>query len=238
VEPSLYVSLSGQLALQRRLDTIANNVANSATGGFRAEIVTFGSILSQRGVAYAGLGTTSFSQASGPVVQTDNPLDVAVQGDAFLAVSTPGGVTYTRDGRLRVSATGSLETLDGFAVLDAAGAPLQVNPSLGPVQIARDGAMSQGGARIGTIGLFRLPADARTTRGHGAGLISDRPAEAVIDFAASGLTQGHAESSNVNPVQEMTRLIAVSRAFEALSTSMDQSDRKLGEAIRTLGGAR
>ncbi|MDZ4843316.1 MAG: flagellar basal-body rod protein FlgF [Hyphomicrobium aestuarii] len=238
MEPSLYVSLSGQLALQRRLDTIANNVANSATSGFRAENVTFDSILSRREIAYSGVGNTTFSNASGSLIQTENPLDMAIQGDAYFAIATPAGTAYTRDGRFRASATGDLETLEGFRVLDSGGAPLQINPALGPVQIARNGLASQNGNRIGTIGLFKLPVDAALSRGPGAGLVSDKPGETVIDFSATGIAQGYVEGANVNPMLEMTRMIAVSRSFEALSASMDQSDRKLVDAIRALGGAR
>jgi flagellar basal-body rod protein FlgF len=171
-------------------------------------------------------------------VQTDNPLDVAVKGDAYLAIAAPGGTAYTRDGRLRVSSTGDLETLEGHAVLDAGGAPLQINSALGPVQIAPNGAISQNGNRVGTLGLFKLPADAQLMRSHGASLVATRPAEPVVDFRDTGVVQGYVESANVNPVHEMTRLIAVSRSFEALSASLDQSDRKLSDAIRTLSGAR
>lgn len=238
MEPGLYVSLSGQMALQRRMDTIANNVANAATSGFRAENVTFNSILSRGAIAYAGTGSTSFSMISGAIQQTDNPFDVAIQGDAFLAISTPGGTSYTRDGRLRVSPTGDLETIEGYPVLDAGGAPLQINSALGPVEIARNGAISQNGSRVGGLGLFKLPADAKLQRGHGASLVSDKPADPVIDFSKTGVVQGYTESANINPVLEMTRLIGVSRAFEAISAVMDQSDRKLSDGIRALGGSR
>jgi flagellar basal-body rod protein FlgF len=234
MEPSIYVSLSGQLALQRRLDTIANNVANSSTPGFRAENVTFESVYSGNAVVYSGPGTATFSRHAGPIVQTDNSLDVAIQGNAFLALSTPGGTVYTRDGRMRISATGDLETLDGHTVLDTGGAPLQINPALGPIHIARNGTISQNGDRVGTLGLFKIPAEAQLARGEGAGLVSDVAGEQVADFSDAGLLQGYIESANVNPVLEMTRLISVSRAFEALSAAMDQSDRKLSDAVRTL----
>jgi flagellar basal-body rod protein FlgF len=238
VEAGLYVLLSGQLALQRRLDTVANNVANSATSGFRAENVTFESILSRQSIAYSGKGNATFSTNSGGLVQTDNPLDIAIQGDAFFAISTPSGTVYTRDGRLSVSAAGDLQTLEGHALLDSSGSPLQINPGLGPIAIAPNGVMSQNGKPIGTIGLFKLPPGAQIQRGSGAGLVSDKPAQPVIDFAENGIKQGYVENANVNPVREMTNLVAISRTFEALSSSLDQSDRKLDEAIRTLGGGR
>lgn len=241
IEAGLYVSLSGQLALQRRLDTVANNVANASTPGFRAENVTFETVLSRQAgtqVSYAGRGEATFSRGAAPLVQTGGPLDVAVQGEAFLAVGTPAGTVYTRDGRMRISANGELETMSGQPVLDIGGAPIQINAARGPVEIGRTGVISQNGSTVGTLGLYRIPADAKLTRYEGAAFVSDRAAEPVVDFGQNGVLQGFIESSNVNAVQEITRLISVSRAFEALSSSMDRSDRQLSEGIKALGSGR
>lgn len=238
MENSLYVSLSGQIALQSRLDTIAHNVANSSTPGFRAENVTFDSIVSKSsnaGVTYAGRPDATYALNSGAITATGNPLDVAIRGDAFLAMSTDAGVVYTRDGRMRISTAGDLETLSGHAVLDQGGAPIQLNPGNGPISIASNGVISQNGNRVATLGLFKLAAESRLTRHAGSGLVPDRPAEPVVDFTATGLVQGYVEQSNVNPILEMTRLISVSRSFEAISAMIDKSDGTMSNAIRTLG---
>lgn len=238
METGLYVALSGQVALQRHLDTLANNVANSSTPGFRAENVTFESVMSRSQVNYSSRGAQTFSPHKGALVQTSNPLDVAIQGDAYFATSSPSGVAYTRDGRFKLSPTGDLETMGGLAVLDAGGAPIQINAAAGPIQVARNGVISQNGDRVATLGLFKLAPDALLTRSEGAGMRSDRPADAVVDFTETSVAQGYIENANVNPVLEMTRMIAVSRAFESLSAAIDQSDRKLSDAIRTLSGGR
>ena len=238
MEAGLYVSLSGQLALQRRLDTIANNVANSSTPGFRAENVTFESVISRRQnvpVSYARIGEATFSSNSGPIVQTGNPFDLSIQGDGYFAVSSQSGMVYTRDGRMRLNATGGLETVGGQPILDSGGAPLQINPARGPVDVARNGTISQGGDKVGTVGVFQIPSDAKLVRHEGAAFTSDKPGQAVADFTSTGIAQGYIENSNVNSVLEMSRLISVSRAFEALSTSIDKSDQKMSDAIRTLG---
>lgn len=238
MEPGLYVALSGQLALQRRLDTIANNVANSSTAGFRAENVTFDSVISRgdkAAVTYASQGASTFARASGGTTQTGNPLDIAISGDAYLAVATPSGIAYTRDGRMQISPDGDLATASGQPLLDISGAPVQIDPRRGPVEISRDGTIRQNGQTAGRLGLFTLPPDALLSRHDGAGLVADRPAEPVSDFNEFGVVQGYVESSNVNAVMEMTRLISVTRAFEALSSAIEQSDRRLSDAIRTLG---
>jgi flagellar basal-body rod protein FlgF len=241
METGMYVALSGQLALQRRLDTIANNVANSTTAGFRAENVTFESVLSQTqrsSVAYSGTGESTFSRLSGPIVQTSNPLDIAIHGDAFLSVNSAAGPVYTRDGRMRISTQGDLENMNGQAILDPGGGPIQINPNRGPIQISRDGTISQNGQRVGRIGLFHIPANAQLTRHEGAAVVPDQPAEPVVDFVSTGIAQGYVEQANVNPMLEMTRLISVTRAFEAMTSAGEQSDRKLNDAIRALGSGR
>lgn len=241
METTFYVSLSGQLALEQRLETIANNVANSSTPGFRAENVTFESIVSGKGrasVAYASEGAATFASSSGPTTQTGNPLDVAIKGEAYLAFEDGGVNVFTRDGRMRISSTGSLETVTGRPILDAGGAPIQINAGRGPVSIASNGVISQGEATVGRLGLFKITPGSSLVRHEGSGLVPDRPAEPVIDFTEVQVVQGFLEGSNVNPVLEMTRLIAVTRAFQSMSSMIESSDTKLNDAIRTLGGGR
>ena len=123
---SIYVALSAQMALQRRMETVANNVANLNTSGFRAEEVRFETVLSKMGareVSYSDSGQSYISRRSGSVTPTGNPLDVAITGDAWFGVSTPDGVAYTRDGRLQMTEAGDLVSVDGKPILDGGGAP-------------------------------------------------------------------------------------------------------------------
>ena len=237
MQSAVYVGISGQLALQRRLDTIAQNVANASTAGFRAEQVKFESVLSQvslEPVAYASTGTSYLSRTPGELIRTDNPLDVAVEGDAWLAIETPSGVVYTRDGRMQMSEAGDLQTITGYPVLDVGGAPILLDPVAGPPLIARDGTITQNNQQIGALGLFRIATDAVLTR-TGSGVIPDRPAEPILDFVHAGVVQGYVERANVNPVLEISRLVTVSRAFDAVTSSLADVDTSLREAVRTLG---
>jgi flagellar basal-body rod protein FlgF len=238
MQSNFYVGLSAQLSLQRRLETIANNVANASTVGFRAEEVKFETVLSRTSsdpVAYAVAGNTYLSRKPGELVRTDNRLDVAVEGDAWLAVQTPAGPAYTRDGRLRMTETGELLTLNNQPVLDAGGAGIRLDPAGGPPIIARDGTVVQNNRQVGAIGLFRIDPRARLQRVENVGVQPDRPASPVLDFVTSGLQQGFLERSNVNPVQEMTKLIAVQHMFETVTASIRDSEASQQEAIRTLG---
>lgn len=240
MQPSIYVALSGQVALERRMETIARNVANMSTVGYRADEVTFEQLLSTAGkdpVAFASTGETHVSRRAGGLQQTGNLLDFAVDGNAFFAFEGPNGPVYTRDGRFTLDVNGELRTAVGnYRVLDAGLAPLQLDPAAGPPTASRDGMLEQDGVQVGAVGLFAVPEAARLTRFENAGVIPDIPAEPVLDFTGNGVVQGYTEAANVNPVLEMTRLVMVSRAFDAVSKTIEQAERTQSGAIRTLGG--
>ena len=189
-------------------------------------------------IAYSSPGASHISTKSGAIVQTGNPTDVAIEGDALLGVATPTGTVYTRDGRMQINGNGGLTTLNGLPFLDNGGAPIQINAARGPLQIAHNGVITQRGERVGTLGLFRAAANTKFTRNEGSGLIPDKPAEPVTQFTDTGVHQGYIENSNVNPVLEMTRLMAIQRRFEAISNAIDKSDQTMSSAIRTLGSGR
>lgn len=236
---NLYVGVSAQVSLQRRLETIAHNVANASTVGFRAEEPRFETLLSQAGtdpVAFAVTGPTFLSRRSGELVRTENLFDVAVEGDAWLSIQTPAGQVYTRDGRMKMAPTGELMTLNGYPILDVGGAQMLLDPNGGPPRIARDGTVTQGGRQVGAIGLFSIDSAARLTRFENSGVIPDRGATPVVDFTKAGMQQGYIENANVNAVMEMTRLISITRAFEMVSASLAASETSLQNAIKTLGG--
>lgn len=238
MQPSLYVNLSGQIALQKRMDTIANNVANTSTTGYRAEEVSFESIISDASrepTAFASRGETFISRRNGGIIPTGNRLDVAIKGDAFLAITTPVGQVYTRDGRMQMNTQGELQTLAGHNVLDVGGAPIQLDPNGGDVSISPDGSITQSGRQLGSLGLFTISRDAKLARYENSGVVPDIPAEATLDFARNGVAQGFIEQSNVNPVAEMSKLILVSRTFEAVTSAMNATEERQRDSIRTLG---
>ena len=238
METSLYVGLSGQAAMERRLTTIAHNVANAGTAGFRAEGVHFSTIVSRTApfqTAFATAGAAHVDQSSGGLVKTGNPLDVAIQGQGFMALQSPEGTIYTRDGRMQMLPTGDLVSLNGHAVLDVSGSPLTLDPAGGAPDISRDGMVFQGGRQIGAIGLFEVDLSKGYTRFENSGFVVKAQAVAVDDFARNGFAQSFIEESNVNPILEMTHLIAVQRAFEAISSGMEQRDSTLRDSIQALG---
>jgi flagellar basal-body rod protein FlgF len=238
MQPSLYVSLSGQMAMMRRLDTLAHNVANVTTAGFRAEEIKFDDLISQKTdqpTSFVTANTTYISRQQGELVQTDNKLDVAVTGDAWLAFQSPQGIVYTRDGRMTMTPEGELRTLTGHPFVDVGGAPIQLNPNGGTPNIARDGAITQGGQQLGALGLFTIPEQAHLHRFDTSGVVPDMAAEPALDFGAVGISQGFIEQANVNPVSEISRLIQIQRSFDSISSSISDAEQTLSSAIKTLG---
>ena len=238
MQSGLYVGLSAQIALERRLETIANNVANVGTGGFRADAVKFEAVLSRSSsgtVAFASPGKNYISRHMGTVSKTDNPLDVAVAGDGWFAFQTAQGIVYTRDGRMQMTAEGELRTISGYPILDPGGATLSLDPTGSEPWVGADGTITQDGRPVGSIGLFQIPREAKLSRFENSGVIPDQPAVAVIDDANVRVLQGHTEGSNVNPILELTKLINVSRTFQQATALLDKSEGSLEKAIRTLG---
>jgi flagellar basal-body rod protein FlgF len=252
MQSALYVSLSAQVALEKRLETIANNMANMKTAGFRADAVKFETALSRaasQAVAFATPGDNFISQKPGSVTQTGNTLDVAVAGNSkpplgdlsgavnttWMAFTGPSGSVYTRDGRMQISTNGELQTLNGYPLLDAGGTPIIVDPDAGPLTIGRNGTISQGTNQVGVLGLFDIPAGAKLERFANSGVIPDRPATAVLDFVNTGFQQGYVEGSNVDPLSELTQLMNASRAFQGVSSLIESSEGTMQNAIRSLG---
>jgi flagellar basal-body rod protein FlgF len=238
LQSSLYVALSAQVALQNRLETIAQNVANGNTSGYRASVVKFDSVLTQAGntpVSYVSSGSEVIKRSSGEVVRTGNPFDVAIRGDGWLAVATAAGQGYTRDGRMRMNPAGDLVSVNGSPILDTGGAPIQLDPTAGQPEIAADGTITQGGRRVGVLGLFSLPGNAQLSRVEGGAVMSSVAGTPIAESAADGVVQGFVEQSNVNAVTEMARLITVQRAFEGVSTTMQAAESSFKNAIQTLG---
>jgi flagellar basal-body rod protein FlgF len=238
MQSALYVGLSAQVALEKRLQTIANNVANVNTAAFRTDVVKFETVLSKAGanpVAFSSPGDNIISREAGNITQTGNPLDVAVAGQGWMAFAGPGGTVYTRDGRFQIAPNGDLQTLTGFPVLDSGGAQIILDPNGGPISIARSGAITQDNNEIGTIGLFNISNDANLERYGTSGVIPDRPATAIVDFTRDGFRQSYVEGSGANPMMELTKLISASRAFDGTNSMIEGTESSLQNAIRTLG---
>jgi len=215
----IYLSMSGAKATMQRQETLANNLANVSTVGFRAELAAFRAVPVQGSGAstrvFALESTPGFDASPGQVTATGRNLDVAMKGSAWLAVQALDGTeAYTRAGSLDVSADGTLMTVTGLTVLGDGG-PIQV-PQNTAIGIASDGTVSATAAN-GTsqsIGKLKLVTpEAPLARGTD-GLFRADEGDLSAD-AAARLQDGALEGSNVSAVETMVAMISAARQFEA-----------------------
>jgi flagellar basal-body rod protein FlgF len=238
VQDGLYVALSSQIALEKRLNTIADNVANASTVGFRATGVKFEDVMSgidDKALSFVSPGDTYISDANGPLRETGNPFDFAIKGNAWFGIETPAGTVMTRDGRFTLTENGELLTIEGYPVLDAGGAPIQLDPRNGPPRAGADGSLRQGDNLVGALGLYNFDPGPNFVRFGNSGIVPSGEPEPVVDRLDAGVAQGFLEESNVNPVLEITRLIMVQRAFENGAAMIRDTESSFDEAIKTLG---
>lgn len=237
MENATYTALTRQSGLMREMRVVANNIANLSTTGFRTEGVIFAEHVRALGPDDESLSMATASArdtvlAQGTLTQTGGSFDLAIEGDGFFLVETPGGERLTRAGAFTPNENGDLVTPEGFRVLDAGGAPVFIPQGAGPVGIAPDGTVSAGGQPVGQVGLV-MPVNAGgMIREDGVRFRADEGFEPALQ---GRMLQGFLEESNVDPVLEVTRMIEVQRSYELGQSFLDKEDERIRSAIRALG---
>ncbi len=235
----IYTALSAMRGTMARQQVTANNLANASTTGFRAEIANADARYLNNGPlagrAQAREAVVSADMAAGVVTQTGKPLDIALTGDAMLAVEDAAGdPAYSRRGDLGVTADGLLQTGDGFLVLGAGGAPISIPPA-DDVRIAEDGGVwivPQGGdpaqpQQVGTLQLVNA-AGVPVLKGRD-NLFRAQGGGTLPDDATARLIPGALEGSNVNPTEALVAMIEAQRAYET-NVKMLMTAQTLDEA--------
>jgi len=238
VDRLIYLSMSGAKAALQRQDSLANNLANVSTNGFRAELQSF------RAVPVLGDGASTRVYAletsighdirPGPMQTTGRPLDVAAQGNAWFAVQAlDGAEAYTRAGALQVNAEGQLVTTSGLPVLGDGG-PITL-PTNANVDIASDGSISAqvGNGRPQQVGRLKMvvPEEALTRGTDGLFRAADGDLPAVPE---ARLQSGALEGSNVSPVETMVAMISAARQFEQQMKMLQGAEQREQGAARLL----
>lgn len=248
MQNALLIGLSRQMTLERQMDVIANNVANVNTNGFKADHSLFEEFLntrahednfigSDRRVSYVQDRGTFRDASQGPMEQTNNPLDLAIDGEAYFAVQGPGGERYTRDGKFALNNIGQLVTSDGNLVLGASG-PITFQPTDHDINVAPDGTVTvlEGSARTDSIrGKLRMVTfdDPQKLTKLGSNLYAAGQATAQ-DVNKSNVRQGYIEKSNVNAVSEMSRMVEVMRTYTQVANLLQQQSDLHKSAIEKL----
>jgi flagellar basal-body rod protein FlgF len=239
MENTLMIALSHQAALRRRMDVIANNIANMNTTGFKAEQPLFAEhVVRNRGgdtilgdaFSFVLDRATLRDTAEGGLEATGNALDVAIRGEGFFAVETPAGEQYTRNGRFRLSPEGQLVTEHGHAVLGQGGEPLVFGPTDTEITISQNAIISSTNGEIGRLRVVRFDDQQRLLMVAGGLMMADTPATDV-DFPE--VEQGMIENSNVEAIREMTRMIEVHRSYDRAKQLIDREDERIRNMMET-----
>jgi len=244
VDRMLYVAMSGAKQAMEQQASVANNMANVSTPGFRAQVNAFRAVPvvgeEAQTRAFVAATTAGADFSHGPITETGRELDVAVKGDGWLVVQTPdGGEAYTRVGNLQVGPDGQVMTMGSRPVVGDGGA--LVIPPGSTVTIAADGAIAARGpgdpiTGVSEVGRLKLvnPQTADLVRGDD-GLFRMRPGLPPADAdPAVTVTAGAVEGSNVNPVEAMVAMIANGRSFEMQMKSIQSADTNAQSANKLL----
>jgi flagellar basal-body rod protein FlgF len=237
MDPLTAMAASGLRARMESLDLLANNVANTSTGGYKADREFYSLYTAPEGAEPDTPVTmpvierpwTDFSQ--GTLQPTGNSLDLALSGAGFFAVDGPAGPLYTRNGSFRVDPGGRLVTEDGYAVRGSAGAPITIGPARG-VDVDRDGVVRQDGAVVGRLEIVDFTSNAGLTK---QGRSYFRPADpAVGPTVPQGVSveQGKLEASNTGSAEAAVRLVSVMRQFEMLQRAASLASDMSRQAIQ------
>lgn len=242
MENAQLIALSRQAALRNQLEVVANNMANINTIGFKSQRLLFEEYVMPVAEATEftepdhdlfyvhDYGTMTNLQAGG-IVMSGNDLDLAVDGDGFFVVQLPdGSETYTRAGAFHLDNTGQLVTAEGHPVMTDGGA-ITFNADDGKIEIARDGTIATELGVRGRIRLVEFENPQKLVQSNDT-LFTGEEAIPVTDVK---VIQGALEQSNVHGVDEVTRLIEITRAYESVSKLMKDSDDLRQQAISTLG---
>lgn len=216
------------------LDTIANNLANASTVGFRAQENIFSSVLAdasnpsssalvQAMNEYGLMSGTTLDLSQGTLQKTGNTLDTAIEGRGYFEVQTGNGPAYTRNGSFQISANGQLVTSTGDTVLGDNGSPITMPP--GKVSISADGTISLDGAVTGKLKLVEFPQGTQLTS-LGNSYYS-APANAAAPATQSTVRQGFLENSNVNPVSGMVELVEAQQTAEIMQRALSMFNSEI-----------
>lgn len=238
MDNAIYATLSRQSGLLREMQVVANNVANADTTGFRREGVIFAEHMSATGPGSRG-DTLSMGHARGrladlrqaALAQTGGTYDLGIEGEGFFMVATPDGNRLTRAGAFLTDAEGQVVNGDGDRLLDDGQAPITVPPGASSIAIGPDGTLSADGEPVARIGLFAV-ADPAALQ-HRGGTLFEATGE-VTPSELGRMRQGFLESSNVDPVFEISRMVEVQRSYELGQSLLDREDQRIRAAITAL----
>ncbi|HYD30401.1 MAG TPA: flagellar basal-body rod protein FlgF [Azospirillaceae bacterium] len=236
MENPIYISLSRQTALQRQMEMVANNIANMNTTAYKNQRMLF-----QEYVDRPAIGekislvqdyNTTRELREGPIQATNNPLDVALQGDGYFTVETMSGPRYTRAGHFRLNNDSELVDGNGLPVMGENDLRLQIPQNARTIDIKGDGTIIADNVQVGRIKVVRFEREQFMKETAGGLYVTD---EQPLDAPDTKMAQGMLEQSNVQPVLEMTSMIEIMRQYQSNQKMMEAEHERQRTAISKLG---
>ena len=238
---AMYAASAGAFKNQQRLDVLANNLANINTPGFKQDKLVFSvsvgaekegdsntDYLQGPSAPMARSARTDFSQ--GILRNTDNALDLALDGKGLFCIQTPGGTHYTRNGSFTINGDGVLATKDGHPVLGKGG---EIKIDGRNVSVDEEGNVSVDGSEVGTLKVVSVP-QPESLKKMGNTLFASAGAD---EKEAEGfkIREGYIESSNVNAIRAMTEMIDISRSYESYQKTIQFLNDATKKSISEVG---
>ncbi len=241
MDNTLLVSLSHQLAAYQAMNVIANNVANMSTPAYKRESVQFQEYVEQLPPVEGETTpqTLSFVQDTGvlrdmregQLQRTNAPFDMALNGKGFFEIQTANGMRYTRNGHFSLDPGGRLVNDNGDPVMGDGG-PITITPDDGDVHIATDGTVSGKLGQLGQLSVVDFPDEGQMVK-EGSSLYSTT--QTAQPVTGTAIEQGMIETSNVQPVVEISHLLDLMRTYQATASLTQSQEDLMRQAIDKLG---
>jgi len=240
MENTSLIALSRQGTLRRHLNIIANNLANMNTTGFKAKKMMFvehlarsegGNGIAGQPISFVRDIATMRDTTAGTLKETGNPLDMAIRGPGYFVVETEDGERYTRNGHFRLDEAGQLVAQGGHPVLSDSGQPFFFSPEDSAIKVAQDGTVSTENGDLGRIRVVRFENDQELRETAGGLLTSESLPQ---DVETPDVAQNMLENSNVLPILEIAKMIAVERAYSDVKRFITREDERIRTMMREL----
>ncbi len=230
----IYPVVAGAITQERHLEVLAHNLGNIHTTGFKKDQPVFGTMLA-RSIGQPVAGFDLFPQVAtvrpdvsqGTLQFTGHDMDVALEGEGFLVVSTSAGTRHFRGGQLKINTNGELATQLGDPVLGVDG-PVKIPP--GTMNIDRKGVIRVGGRKVGQLRIERLLPSTMPVK---AGDLYWQIPKQVVEAPNTAVFQGSLEQANINPAMELINMIKVTRGYEQMQKAIQTMDDMTGQIIQS-----
>lgn len=236
-----YIALSRQMGLWNQMNVVSNNMANMNTSGYKQDDVMFKSYLAETPKAEGfGKSQLHFTQdfgtysnfSEGSMVYTGNTLDLALHGDGFFAIETNDGEKYTKKGSFALNAERQIVTSEGYPLMSESNQPIYIAPTEKNIFIAENGDVSTENGIVSKVKMVSFEDNKKLVKAEGT-MFENISGNKMVDADNVRLAQGYIEKSNVNPIEEMTKMMKLQRSYEFVQQMINQEHDRISNTINT-----